>query len=145
MICAVKMNCCSFLEITHSTEIAVSQKKAGESNILQLFMAYIETIFFNSVFLLQYGGYWVFLSKVCVQAHLITTDLLREGCFSVQRPGRFDTTVDTNIGPQCELNNCYRGFLSSFKCWSPFSSPGINSLPPCLIKSHCHWKWFTLA
>lgn len=86
-------------------------------------------LFLFSFFLFQYGGYWVFLSKRCVQAHLIITDLLREGCFSVQRPGRFDT----NVGPQCQLNECCRGFLSSNKCWSPVSSPGIN-LPATLLK-----------
>lgn len=92
-------------------------------------MAYKNKSFFIQFFIFQYGDYWVFLSKPCVKPHLITTDLLREGCFSVQRPERFDT----NVGSQCQLNNCCRGFLSSIKCRSPVSSPGIH-LPATLPK-----------
>lgn len=52
LICAVKMNSCSFLEMTHSTEIALYRRKKGESNTLQFFMAYRNELFFYSVFLL---------------------------------------------------------------------------------------------
>lgn len=43
----------------------------------------------------------------------------------MQRLGRFDA----NVGPQCQLKNCCRGFLSSIKYWSA----GIN-LPATLLK-----------
>lgn len=45
----------------------------------------------------------VFLLKGCTHAHLISTHLLVEGCFSTQRPGRFNK----NVSPESQLNNCY--------------------------------------
>lgn len=140
LICAVKMNSCSFLEMTHSTEIALYRRKKVKV-IPYSFSWPIEMNYFFIQFFSSNGGYRVFLSKACVEAHLISTDLLREGCFSVLRPGSFNT----NVGLQCQLNNCYRGFLSSINCWSPVSSPVLTSLPACLRKPHCHCKRCTLA
>lgn len=140
LICAVKMNSCSFLEMTHSTEIALYRRKKAKV-ILYSFSWPIEMNYFFIQFFSSNGGYRVFLSKACVEAHLISTDLLREGCFSVLRPGSFNT----NVGLQCQLNNCYRGFLSSINCWSPVSSPVLTSLPACLRKPRCHCKRCTLA
>lgn len=117
------MNSCSFLEMTHSTEIALYRRKKMKvisySFSWPIEMNYFFIQFFSSSMEVT----------VCVQAHLFSTDLLREGCFSVQRPESFNT----NVGPQYQLNDCYRGFLSSINCWSPVSSPDIN-LPASLLK-----------